>query len=220
MADDLNLTPAEKEMIQAMRKDGGARSADTVRPVFKREAARDENGLPQSVNQPKGEPKPAMNSRPTYIPPLRNPYLEPGAKPPNLNYYNAGGSWDMAEELLNQYKTNCDLLDKGKLSMADFQKLLQVVQPALSKKLWLEIPEKDCDWTDCPFSPGNWKSQVTSVTIAFDPDPALANSIGTMETRRAPILRLWADTLDGWVFRFRPPAHNTKKKPAKINDLA
>ena len=126
-------------------------------------------------------------------------------------------------ELLQQYKHNCDLLDAGKLTMADFQKLVQVVQPALSKKLWLEIPEKDCDWTDCPMSKGNWNAQVQSVTIAYDPDPTLASSIGTMETRRAPILRLWADSLDGWVFRFCPAKVKEnlgKKKPAKINDLA
>ena len=95
----MELTLAEMEMIQqsrAQKSDSGPRPGDTVRPVFVREPTRDENGLPQSVNQPKGEAKNAASARPVYRAPLRNPALDPGAPPPNLNYYNHTGTWAAA----------------------------------------------------------------------------------------------------------------------------
>jgi len=177
--------------------------SDSVRPRYTPQPTRDEHGIPKSINQPKGEPRPGASARPHYEPPLRSPYLEPGAPPPDIDQKGVG-TWEETTDIYFDLISALEHLEEGKLTSADSEQLLQQIVPGLLDQLAVVTPRLDCAFHDGPMSKAHWNALVSRYRTAFNPDKSLEKSIGTMRSRVAPKFVPFATEGAKWLFRRCP----------------
>lgn len=180
-----------------------------IRPEYRGEEARDEHGNPVKLDKfgnpawRTGKKIEANRARPVYEAPLRSPYAEPGAHPPDIDF-KTNGTWEDTEDLWLDLVGILTKVDNDPLTQEERETCVQQIVPSLLDRLAATAPRVDCAFSDGPMGKGAWMNLVGRYQMAFNPSKSLERSIGTMRTRTAP--RFTSFALEGakWLFRRSP----------------
>lgn len=187
-----------------------ARQQDAaIRPVYREQEMRDEHGNLVKIDQ-NGNPKwrsgqkiAGAHARPVYEPPLRSPYSEPDAPPPDIDFKGTG-TWEETEDLWRDLVAVITSLETEKHSQEDRESIVQQIVPNLLDRMAATAPRVDCAFSDGPMSKGAWHALVAKYQTAFNPSKSLERSIGTMASRTPPKFMTFATEGAKWLFRRSP----------------
>lgn len=220
MGKTLEQLRAEKDAANLAYEEASAKGDDklnkiareqdaAIRPVYRDETPRDEHGNPIKLDQ-YGNPErrtgqviSGAKARPVYTAPMRSPYSEPGAPPPDVDAIGTG-TWPETENLWRDLADLLIALEVEKHSQQDREEIVQQIIPSLLDRMAAVVPRVDCAFSDGPMGKGAWRALVAKYQMAFNPSKGLERSIGTMRSRTAPSFLTFATEGAKWLFRRCP----------------
>ena len=179
---------------------------DTVRPVLQQRPRNQNSGPFSNAQVSVGQDSQvtansAANARPRFEQVLRNPHMAPGAPAPNLNHKNHGGDWAVS---LKKYREFVKAWEQTAAAGKEYYRLIYKTLIPAAEALFTATPELDCNFEDSELAPHNLRFRMTDWEQTFDPSAALANSMGSVESRKFNDHSEWLKKLPSWLYRLKP----------------